>query len=113
MSPVGTVYLTLDFVGDGLTGYQVAVPRRLGSALRAAVPALLATPAPTLPGKNRGPWRTNVEISESDCLPSSVCLTVAASQAPPVGVRGAGGIGNATDSEPAMGNRANEAKSQA
>jgi hypothetical protein len=32
MSPVGTVYLTLDFVGDVLTGYQVAVPR--GSARR-------------------------------------------------------------------------------
>jgi hypothetical protein len=113
MSTVGPVYLTLDFVGDVLTGYQVAVPRRLGWALRAAVPDLLATPAPTLPGKTRGTWRANVDISESQCLPSSVCLTVATSQAPQPSVRGAGGTGNRTDSAPAMGDRRNGARSPA
>ena len=80
LSAVGPVYLTLDFVGEVFTGYGVTVPRQLGSALRAAIPDILATPARGVPGMSRRSWKTSVNVSELQCLPSSVCLTVTASE---------------------------------
>jgi hypothetical protein len=110
LSAVGPVHLTLDFVGEVFTGYGIAAPRRLGAALRAAVPDILAKPARTVPGMSGGTWKTSVTISESMCLPSSVCLTVTASQAPTPASSGAVGTGNITEPDPTLRGRAKDAE---
>jgi hypothetical protein len=110
LSAVGPVRLTLDFVGEVFTGYEIAVPRQLGSALRAAVPDILATPARTVPGMSARTWKTSVNISELMCLPSSVCLTVTASQAPAPAASGAVGTRNITEPDPTLRGRAKDAE---
>jgi hypothetical protein len=109
-SVVGPVYLTLDFVGEVFTGYEVTVPRQLGSALRAAIPDILATPARAVPGMSHRTWKTSVIISESQCFPSSVCLTVTASQVPTPASSGTPGTENATDQGSTLRSRAKDAE---
>jgi hypothetical protein len=110
LSAVGPVRLTLDFVGEVFTGYGIAVPRQLGSALRAAVPDILATPARTVPGMRGRTWKSSVNISEMMCLPSSVCLTVTASQAPTPAASGAVGTENITEPDRTLRGRARDAE---
>jgi hypothetical protein len=110
LSAVGPVYLTLDFVGEVFTGYGVTVPRQFGSALRASIPDVLAMPARGVPGMSRRTWKTSVDISESQCLPSSVCLTVTASAVPAPASRGTAGTGSITDPGSTLRSRAKDAE---
>ncbi len=74
MPTLGRVYLSLEFIDDGLRGYSVAVPEAQEAKLRATAPrvadeALLRVSGGSAPARSP-------HVFFDRCIPRSVCLIV-------------------------------------